>query len=346
MHSNPKVSCVLINYNGAKFLKLCLESLLVQDYKNFEIIFLDNNSQDNSVEIVKKSFPKIKILRNKVNLGYTGAANQAISITDGKYLMIFNPDIIYEKNYLSLLVKKMEENSKIGVIGGKWLKYDFEKNKKTNLIDSVGLYCYRNRRVIDRGQGLEDKGQYDDEEEVFGISGASPMYRREALIDIGIPPAPFHLKGENRVEVFDEDFFMYKEDIDVSWRLLLRGFLCFYFPKAIAYHGRGTGVLKRFTHVEVMKNRRKLSRFTKVLSYKNQRLMQVKNEIFSIFIKDFFHILWKEILIFGYMLILEPYLLKSVFEFFKKLPSALRKRKWIMKNRKCDLNYVAKFLRG
>ncbi len=121
---HPKVSCVIINYNGEKFIETCLTNLLKQDYPNFEIIFIDNVSTDNSVKIVKEKFSQIKLIVNPENTGYVGGANQAVEISEGsKYLMILNPDIVYNSDYISKCVSKMEENSKIGVIGGKFLKY-------------------------------------------------------------------------------------------------------------------------------------------------------------------------------------------------------------------------------
>lgn len=332
--NHPKVSCVIINFNGEKFIEKCLKSLIKQDYSNFEIIFIDNVSTDSSVNIVKEKFPQIKLIVNKTNTGYTGGANQAVEVSNGaKYLMILNPDIIYCENYISKCIAKMEENPKIGVIGGKWLKYDFDSDEKKNVFDSTGLYCYKNRRVIDRGQGYEDKGQYNKEEVVFGISGASPIYRKEALLDVAI-----------NGEIFDTDFFMYKEDIDVSWRLDLRGWICYYLPEAIAYHGRGTGVLKRANSLDVLKHRQSVSILARKCSYRNQRLMQIKNEDLLSFILDLPWILPKEILAFGYILLREPYVLKSVLDFFRKLPSALRKRKWIMKNKKIDFKTMHYFL--
>ncbi len=344
----PKLSCVIINYNGEKFIKKCLESLLSQNYQNFEVIFIDNLSTDNSVKIVKEKFPQVKVVENTINSGYVGGANQACDITKGEYLMLLNPDIIYEKDFIKNLVFKMEEDKQIGVISGKFLKYDFNNNEKTNIFDSTGLYCYKNRRIVDRGQGHEDQGQYNKEEEVFGVSGASPMYRREALLDIAIPLKPpldaspkdsfWRERGLEGFEFFDTDFFMYKEDIDISWRLWLRGWKCYYYPKALAYHGRGTGVLKRAGHIDVLKHRNKVSELAKYHSYKNQRLMQIKNEMFLSFLLDLPKILTKEILAFAYILIKERFVLKSAVELFSKIPNALKKRKWIMENKKIDFS--------
>jgi len=336
MKSHSTLSILLIGYNSKRFLEPCLKSVEAQTYKHFETIFIDNASSDGSVEYVREHFKDVKVVANRDNLGYAKAANQGMQMSKADYVMVLNPDLILTPNYLELIIKKCEQDPKIAAITGKVLKYDFEKNEKTKFIDTTGLYCFRNRRVIDRGQGLEDQGQYDDEEEVFGVSGAVPVYRRTALEDIKLPPHDF----------LDEDFFMYKEDIDISWRLRLCGWKCYYLPQAVGYHGRGTGVLKRFTHYQVYKGRKNLSRFQKYYAYKNQRLMQVKNELWGNLARDFFSIFMKEILIFGYIMVREPYLLKALGRFFLQLPRALRNRRLIMRNRKVSARDMAKWLNG
>jgi GT2 family glycosyltransferase len=330
-----KLSVVLIGYNSRQFLSPCLESVKKQTFKDYEVIFIDNASKDDSVEFVKENYKKIRVIANKNNTGYVGAANQGIKSSSGEYVMVLNPDLVLEPDYFAKIVAKLDKDKKIGAIAGKVLKYDFKKNKPVKTIDTTGLYCYRNRRVIDRGQGLADTGQYDTEEEVFGLSGAVPTYRRAALEDTKI-----------QGEYLDRDFFMYKEDIDLSWRLRLYGWKCYYYPTAVCYHGRGTGVLKRFSHWEVYKGRKHLNRFQKYYAYKNQRLMQVKNELLANLIRDAFSILSKEILIFGYIIVREPYLLKAFGHFWLQLPSALRKRRHIMRHKKSNAREMKKWISG
>ncbi|MDP2624835.1 MAG: glycosyltransferase family 2 protein [Candidatus Peregrinibacteria bacterium] len=352
----PILSIILIGYNSKKFLKHCLGGVEKQTLKNVETIFIDNDSSDDSVAYVKRNFKWAKIVDNRENIGYVGAANQGIKMSKAKYVMILNPDLILSPEYLKKIVAKLEKDKKIAAITGKALKYDFEKDEPTKFIDTTGLYCFRNRRVIDRGQGSLDEGQYDKEEEVFGISGAVPVYRREALEDIKLPMLTkdrFHHDDysdiefiENAYEYLDEDFFMYKEDIDVSWRLRLRGWKCYYLPQALCHHGRGTGVLKRYTHWEVYQGRKGLSNFQKYYAYKNQRLMQIKNEMWGNFFQDFFPIVSKEILIFGYILFREPYLFKAIWKIFLQLPHALKKRRLIMQRRKVTPDQMAKWLNG
>ncbi len=329
------VSIVIINYNTKHLLKTCIDSLLAQTYKHLEIIFIDNQSHDGSCEYVMENYPQVIAVCNKDNLGYSEGANQGIKMSNGEFVMLLNPDIIFEDDYIELCVKKMHEDKKIAAICGKIYKYDFANNRKTNFIDTAGLFCYRNRRVIDNGQGLEDKGQFDEEKQVFGISGACPMYRKSALDDVSI-------EGE----YLDKDFFMYKEDVDISWRFLLFGWKSYYYPKAVANHGRGTGVLRRFTHWEVFKNRSKLNKFQKYYSYKNQRLMQLKNEFFRGFLRDFFPIISKEILIVGYMVFREPHLFKAWFKMVSQIPSILKKRRYIMKHKRVDWKEMKPWLGG
>lgn len=321
----PKVSVIIIHYNTVQYLKTCLDSLLAQNYQNIEVIFIDNDSPDKAgVEFVKEYYPTVKLVANTLNSGYSGAANQGIKMAKGSdYLLITNPDIIFEPDYFEKVVAKMEERKDVAAITGKVKKYDFNNKEKTNYIDTVGLFSFTNRRIIDDGQGLPDDGRFDKEKEVFGISGACPLYRMSALEDVKISG-----------EYLDDDFFMYKEDVDVSWRFQLFGWKCLYTPAAVAWHGRGTGVLERFTHWQVMKNRSKLNDFQKFYGFRNQRLMMLKNEMWGNALRHPIGMIVKEILIFGYVLLREPKLLKAYFGIIKLIPKMLKKRKEIMKRKK------------
>ena len=317
-----------------------MDSLNGQSHEKTEIILIDNDSQDGTCAYAQEAFPNVTAVCNSQNLGYAAAANQGIRMAKGEYMMVLNPDIILEPDYIEKCVRKMDSDEKIAAITGKLYKYDFAENRKTNIIDTVGLLSFRNRRVIDEGQGMKDHGQFSLEHEVFGVSGACPIYRKSALEDVKIP------SGEERGEYFDEDFFMYKEDVDLSWRMRIYGWKCFYLPAAQAYHGRGTGALKRFSHWEVLKNRSKLSKFQKYYSYKNQRLMQLKNEFVRGFLWNFFPIIWKEILIKCYMIFREPFLFKAFFHLITQIPRALKKRKYIMRRRRVSWREMEKWLSG
>lgn len=299
-----------------------MASLLNQGDYVKEIFFIDNASADTSVAFILQHYPSVRVIANTENLGYARAANQGISQSQGEFIMVMNSDIILEPDYLEILMKRLEKDQKIGAIIGKLLHYDFEKNKKTNIIDSTGLLLLRNHRCVDRGQGEEDRGQYDEAGAVFGVTGACPLYRRQALEDCKIFG-----------EYFDEDFFMYKEDVDLSCRLNLFGWKSWYEPTALASHGRGTGVLKRDTFFEIAKNRAVLSKFQKYYSFKNEWLLCVKNEIWRSTRKDFFHFMLRKILMLGWMIFREPYLIKAFLHFLWQMPRALQKRMAIMRKR-------------
>jgi cellulose synthase/poly-beta-1,6-N-acetylglucosamine synthase-like glycosyltransferase len=254
----------------------------------------------------------------------------------------------------------MRKDAKVGAVIGKLLKYDFAANggkgEKTKIIDSAGLVMYKNRRCVDRGQGEEDRGQFEKAEEVFGVTGACPLYRVSALTDCGVnvglslsKPACLlrqaqddkQFQGDKQAhhdnldtEIFDNDFFMYKEDVDLAWRMRLFGWKSFYLPESVAYHGRGTGAIPREGILQTAKGRKSLSKFQKSLSYRNERLMRVKNEIGALVARDLPQIVWKEFLFFALAVVSENFLFRSFWEFLKLLPRALRKRRQIMRELK------------
>ncbi|MFA6992148.1 MAG: glycosyltransferase family 2 protein [Candidatus Gracilibacteria bacterium] len=331
-----KMTAIVINYNsGTDMVKRCVDSILNQTIaaeksQNLDLIFIDNNSKDREgLDFVREHFagdPRVTIIGNTINFGYAKAANQGIKMAVGrgaKYVSIVNPDVIFEPDYFKEAIKCFEKDGKIAAVSGKILKYDLRNEKPTNIIDSTGLFIFRNRRVIDLGQGTEDKGQFETAKEVFGVSGSCPLYRVSALEDAKVMD-----------EYFDEDFFMYKEDIDLSWRFLLYGWKNYYCPSAIAYHVRGTGIYPRFTTREIIKLRKHLSKFQKFYSFRNQNLMEKKNGLWGNFFSDFFSIILKKIMLIPYLLFFEPHLIKAYFSSLKTLPHTLKKRKIIMKNKK------------
>ena len=243
----------------------------------------------------------------------------------GEYILCLNQDIVLDKDFIKNAVEAMKMGEKIGAVQGKLLKI------QNPIIDTTGLLMFKNRRVVARGQGEKDKGQYK-KGEVFGVDGAAPLYRRKALEDI---------KVNN--EYFDKDFFMYKEDVDLAWRLQLYGWKIIYQPKAIAYHPRTAGEKAVKNYVSIAIERRKLSEFAKYHSFKNDRLMRIKNELLGLFFRDFCRIIIKEIAAWAYVIFFEKYAWKAIKELFKQTPNAWRKRKIIMKRRRIGTREIKKW---
>ncbi len=183
------VSIHLVTWNSQKFLSDCLSAIFNQTYKDFSVVIVDNASSDGTIEYLEKNYPSVYLIRNAKNLGFAEAHNQAITLTSAPYILVINPDVILERDWLEKVVEIMEKDDQIASAGGKTLKIRFgdmeiQEKIKTSIIDSAGFKIYKNRRVVDRGEGGEDEGQYDKSEEVFGLSGSCILYRRLALEDV------------------------------------------------------------------------------------------------------------------------------------------------------------------
>ena len=222
----PLVSIIITNRNGKKYIVKCMESVLDTDYPNFEIILVDNASTDGSIELVKETFAdhRIKIIRNETDRDFVGANNIGISNSSGDYLVLLSNDTQVKKDWLNEIVSIFEKDNSVGVIQIKLLKLD-DKSK----IDTCGHYFTIFGFPYEIGVGQIDNGRYDHIYELFGARGAALPLRRKLLDKIGY---------------LDEDYIIYGEDTDLSWRCWLSGFKVALAPKAIVYH-KGGGTLNK-----------------------------------------------------------------------------------------------------
>lgn len=337
--SNKLVSVNVLTYNGEKLIGPCLNSVLEQTYSHIEILVIDNESKDKSVEVVEKlktenkKFP-IRIIKNEKNIGFAAGHNQGIREGRGEYVFCLNQDVVLEKDFIEKIVERLDRDDKIGAIQGRLYKIDDINNPKKEIIDTTGLLIFKNRRVVNRGQGEKENGQYGEGEEVFGADGAAPVYRRKALEDTKI-----------NNEHFDESFFCYKEDIDLSWRMRVLGWKIIYEPKAIGYHLRGAGEGAVIGPRQIIEQRKKISPFAKFYSFKNQRLMQIKNEFPGLFFHNIFSILIKEIGAWMYVLGFERYTWKAIKELIKQIPDARKKRKFIMSRKRVNVKEMVQWFK-
>jgi len=211
------ISVVVVNYNGKKFLEDCLSSLDRQTYRDFEIILVDNGSFDESIAYVRERYPSVIIIETGKNLGFAGGVNTGINIAKGELIFTLNNDTIADPHLLAEIVMPMLSDSKNGMCAAKMLFPD-------GRINSTGICISRSGAAWDRGMGETDHGQYDAEEEIFGPCAGAALYRRSMIDEIG---------------VFDEDFFLYMEDVDLAFRGRLAGWKSTYVPKARVIHFRG-----------------------------------------------------------------------------------------------------------
>ncbi len=330
-----KVSVNLVTWNGKKYLPFCLDSLAKQTFRDFSLFILDNGSTDGTAEYLKSfRFPAIdlKLAFNEKNIGFAAGHNQVFRSTKSDYVLLLNQDVILEPNFLEAAVNFMDKNLEIGAVTGKLLRWDFCNNKKTDMLDSAGLKIWKNHRLAELGAGEKDGEKWNKPFEVFGVSGAAAVYRRSSLESVTVLG-----------EYFDPDFFSYKEDIDLAYRLRLFGWKAWFLPEARGYHDR-TARSDGGSDAQAVRRRKNKSSFVNYHSYKNHLFLLLKNVPAGIFWRYGCRIKWYEFRKFIYLLFFETRTLGGLGEFFGKLGKMLVKRKWIMSNKKVNTGEIKKWL--
>jgi GT2 family glycosyltransferase len=213
----PTVSVIVLNYNGRVFLDGCLTALASQQVEGgFEVLVADNGSWDGSPAHVRERYPWVRVLEMERNLGFSAANNRAFGQAAGRHVVVLNNDANVRPGWLRGLVEAAEADPRVGAVTSKLV---FAHSP--GVIQNVGLLLFSDGGGGDRGVGEPDRGQYERREEVFGFCGAAALLRRQALQDVG---------------GFDETFFAYYEDTDLSWRMRLRGWKVVYEPSAVVEH--------------------------------------------------------------------------------------------------------------
>jgi GT2 family glycosyltransferase len=218
----PRLTVAIPNYNGRALLEEMLPSLERQTLEGFEIVVVDDCSEDDSLAYLAAQWPQVRVVRQQHRRGVSAAMNACLQAADSELVGLFNNDMELDPACLAELVGELDRNPEIGSVTPKML--DFADR---GVLDGAGdLLTWRGggRR---RGHGDQDVGQYDAPEEVFGPCGGAALYRRSALEIVG---------------GFDEDYFAYYEDIDWAFRAQLAGVRCRYVSTAVLYH-RGSATL-------------------------------------------------------------------------------------------------------
>jgi len=205
---HPKVSVIIVNYNGKKFLEKCLESLCKVNYENFEIIVVDNNSTDGSIELVTKNYPSIILLKLNSNKGFAEPNNIGAKIANGKYLLFLNNDTIVTPSFISEMVQVIENDKKIAICQSLLLKPDESVDSSGDFIDHLGVVYNSTKKT-------------DEIREISSARGASMLIRKN-IFDI--------------LEGFDEKFYVSFEDVDLGWRTWMIGYKVILTPKSVVYH--------------------------------------------------------------------------------------------------------------
>ena len=246
--SSPKVSIIIVNYNGKELLQKCLDSLLKVNYDNFEIILVDNNSTDGTVEFITKNYPSLIIIKLDSNKGFAEPNNVAAKISKGKYLLFLNNDTVVTPNFISEMVKVMETDKKIAVCQSLLLKPDGSVDSSGDFIDHLGVV-------------YNSKTKIDEIREVSSARGASMLVRSDIF---------------EKLDGFDQKFFVTFEDVDLCWRSWILGYRVLIIPTSIVYHEGGITIKKIKSEIAFhgFKNQlaMKITNFEPILAMRNMML--------------------------------------------------------------------------
>ncbi len=210
------LTVIIPNWNGEKFLNTCLGSLRRQSTLDFETVVVDNGSTDGSVELVRRDFPEVRLVPLRENRGFSTAVNVGLRSSNAEYAALLNPDTEADPGWLEALLDAARRHPEAGLFASKLV--DFHDRR---VLDGAGDALRRSGLPYRLGHGELDRGQFDSETFVFGACAAAALYRRALFEEIGS---------------FDEDFFAYCEDGDISFRSQLAGYRCLYVPEAVVYH--------------------------------------------------------------------------------------------------------------
>ena len=294
-------SVIIPNYNKAILLKNCLNSIINCESKDYEIIIVDNGSTEASLPLNNQT--NVKYIGLESNFGFSKAVNIGIKQSKGDYIAVLNNDTEISPQWIENVIDAFEYNKEIMHITSK-----IKSLRNKDLLDDVGDVILSSGKVYKIGNSEKDIGQYDQQRFIFGASGCASVYRREFFDKVGY---------------FDEDFFAYLEDIDLSFRANLLGYKCLYVPDAVVYHVGSATTGSQYND------------FTVFQLAQNTISMIVKNFTIKILVRSIFPIL-------TYIISLQTFFVMKGFggAYFKGLISGIRlinkmlpKRRGIMKNR-------------
>lgn len=208
------LTIIIPNRNGKQFLKDCLESLKDQNC-SFKVIIVDNGSDDGSAEYIEENYPEFTLIKNTENLGFSKAVNQGIVASSSEYIFLLNNDVELEEKTISNIINCIRKDDNIFAVASKMIQYQ-DRSKIDDAGDEYTILGWTKKA----GEG-QSKNRYCSERETFSACAGAALYRKDVLDKIGY---------------FDENFFAYLEDVDISYRARIHGFKCIYCPEAVVYH--------------------------------------------------------------------------------------------------------------
>jgi GT2 family glycosyltransferase len=293
------VSIVVVTHNDERDLPVSLASAIAQKGVAIETIVVDNSSTDRSRQAALDLAPAVRLIALPENVGFAEGMNRGIDASAGRYVLALNPDCRLMPDFAAVLAARLDARPDAGSASGRVLRAEGPELAATDRLDSTGLYFTPTGRHFDRGSGAPAAGRSLAEEEVFGTSGAAGFYRRAALETARISTG-----------FFDADFFLYREDADLAWRLQRLGWKCLYVPAAVASHRRKN----------LPERRRSMTALANLHSVKNRFLLRINNETAGHFLATLVPTLARDLVVVGACLTVER--------------SSLPAFSWLWRNRK------------
>jgi len=322
-----KVTACIVNWNTAAHLPGALAGLAGQTHPDLDVVVVDNASADGSAELVRRRFPDVRLVANAANLGFAGAANQGVALaraSGSEAFLVCNPDATCEPGYLASAVRTLvADPGRAAVQGRLWRTPPAAAGHELGaaalatlagpqrVLDTTGHVAFRTRLFRNRGEGQIDRGQHAAGP-VFGVSGALALYRVAALDDVAC-------EGE----VFDTDLFAFWEDVDLDWRLALRGWSAWYEPGACAWHERGGAGPRRSEIVER-------------LNFTNRFLVVLKNDAPAALARALPGVALTTSLKAGELALTAPRAFVGSFGTLRLVPGTLRKRRLVQQRATVD----------
>jgi GT2 family glycosyltransferase len=332
-----RVAVNVLTYNSAGQIDACLTCLLAQDYPDLRVTVIDNGSDDDTVAHLASWRERgVGVIALPENRYYARAHNLGIAATDAEVIFTVNPDVLLGPDFVSRIVGVFDGAPEVGSVNGKLLLLegaDFDPAivaappRADALIDSAGLLIFRSRRPFQRGNRQAARDHCLEPCAIFGVDGASAAYRRAMLEDIAIETA----EGK---EYFDNDFVMYREDVDLAWRARLFGWESRYEPAALGYHVRS---------FHLGRGRRQMSPFFRRHSVKNGWLLLVKNDEAGALLRNLPFLLPYQAKILAGLLAVEWSSLGAIGDFFRLLPRFRAKRAQILARRRRTMRELAQW---
>ncbi len=280
------VSIIVVSKDDAADLPVSLGSAVAQRGVSWETLLVDNASTDGSRDVPRAFAGSVRLLALERNVGFAAGMNAGIEATSGRYVLALNPDCRLAPDFAATLVRRLDaaDAGDVGSASGRLMRARGEGLEPADLLDSAGIYFTAAGRHFDRGAGERADGLYEKEEEIAGTSGAAGFYRRAALESARISTG-----------YFDADFFLYREDADLAWRLRRLGWRCLYVPTAVAFHRRRN----------LPERRRQMTALANMHSVKNRFLLRINNQTGGEFVKTLVPTLGRDAVVLGACLTVE-----------------------------------------